>query len=196
MISKTINASTKGVESCRQKLVAVAVPVSNRVSLTPDEQISLNHLLHFLGAYDKYFVAPEGLEIHHPDLENKYFGLEFFGSAKAHSQLLLSSTFYEAFSDYDYVLIYHLDALVFSDQLTEWCNKGYDYIAPPWIKHDDAPYAGKTNFEGKIGNGGYSLRKVESFLEVINSRIGRAPVLCVSESTELAEKTAISIAPL
>jgi len=88
----------------------------------------------------------------------------------AHSQLLLSKGFYEAFSDYDYVLIYHLDALVFSDKLTSWCRKGYDYIAPPWIKHDDAPYSGKAEFEGKIGSGGFSLRKVDSFLKVLNSR--------------------------
>jgi len=59
---------------------------------------------------------------------------------------------------------------VFSDQLTEWCRAGYDYVAPPWVKHEDAPYAGMVEFEGKIGNGGFSLRKIESFLKVINSK--------------------------
>jgi len=59
---------------------------------------------------------------------------------------------------------------VFSDKLADWCHEGYDYIAPPWIKHQDAPYAGNEEFEGKIGNGGFSLRKVESFLKVIHSK--------------------------
>lgn len=154
-----------------KKLVAVLVPLSTRQELTPEEQISLDHLLHYLGKYDKYFVAPDGLDIHHPQLENKYFSRDFFGSAEAHNKMLLSRKFYQAFSDYKYILIYHLDALVFSDQLTEWCERDYDYLAPPWIKHPDAPYAGMEEFENKIGNGGFSLRKVEAFLNVLTSKV-------------------------
>lgn len=153
----------------KSKLVAIVVPLSNRPDLTSAEQISLNHLLHYLRNYDKYFVVPTGLDIRHSEIQNKYFGHDYFGSAEAHSKLLLSTLFYEAFIDYEYILVYHLDALVFSDKLTEWCRKGYDYIAPPWIKHEEAPYAGMPEFEGKIGNGGFSLRKIKSFLKVINS---------------------------
>jgi hypothetical protein len=69
------------------------------------------------------------------------------------------------------MLVYHLDALVFSDRLTQWCNRDFDYIGPPWIKLDDAPYTGMSAFEGKVGNGGFSLRKIESILKVINSSI-------------------------
>ncbi|GAB6194652.1 DUF5672 family protein [Desulfocastanea catecholica] len=151
------------------KLVAIVIPLSNRTELTAAEQISLRHLLHHLGTYDKYFIAPHGLAISHPEVQNKYFDQKYFGSAEAHSKLLLSSLFYKAFKEYKYILIYHLDSLVFSDQLTEWCQQGYDYIAPPWIKHEDAPYAGMTKFEGKVGNGGFSLRRIESFIKVIDS---------------------------
>lgn len=153
------------------KLVAIVVPLSNRVELSASEEVSLSHLLHFLGDYDKYFVAPDGLDIKHSELRNKYFGHEYFGSAEAHSKLLLSEGFYNAFKEYKYILIYHLDALVFSDKLTEWCQKGYDYVAPPWIEHPDAPYVGNLEFEGKIGNGGFSLRKVDSFLKVLKSNV-------------------------
>lgn len=152
------------------KQVAIVIPLSNRPDFTPSELISLRHLLHHLGHYDKYFIAPEGLQIQYPGIELKYFDLQYFGSADAHSRLLLSPLFYKAFDDYDYILIYHLDALVFSDQLSEWCQSGYDYIAPPWIKHKDAPYAGMELFEGKTGNGGFSLRNVKSFLKVLNSK--------------------------
>src|SRR5690606_7208876 len=41
-----------------QKLVAVVVPASDRAELTADEEISLRHLLHFLGDYDRYLVLP------------------------------------------------------------------------------------------------------------------------------------------
>jgi hypothetical protein len=152
-----------------KKMVAIAIPLSSNPDIKAAEQISLRHLLHYLGAYDKYFIVPQGSDFNYPAVKNKYFSPKYFGSAQAHSKLLLSDVFYKSFIEYEYILIYHLDALVFSDQLVEWCQRGYDYIAPPWIKHEKAPYAGMPKFEGKVGNGGFSLRKVDSFLKVINS---------------------------
>ena len=84
--------------------------------------------------------------------------------------MLLSPQFYKRFIDYKFILIYHLDALVFSDQLIEWCEMNYDYIGAPWIKHKDAPYAGNPTYEGRVGNGGFSLRKIGSFLKVLCSK--------------------------
>ena len=152
------------------KLVAVVVPLSNRTTFTEDEKISLKHLLHFLPEYDKYFIAPEGLGVKVQGVDNKYFNAKFFGSLSAHNRLLLSEIFYQTFSDYRFILNYHLDSLVFSDQLTEWCEKDYDFIGPPWIEHEDAPYSDYPIYNGKVGNGGFSLRKIESFLKVLNSR--------------------------
>jgi hypothetical protein len=151
------------------KTVAVVVPLSNRKEFTPEEEISLNHLIRFLGSYDKYFVVPESLQITYPDFGIKRFDEKFFGTALAHTRLIFSPDFYETFADYMYILIYHLDSLVFSDQLAEWCEMGFDYIGAPWIKHEGAPYAGCGYLEDKVGNGGFSLRKVESFLKVIYS---------------------------
>ena len=65
--------------------------------------------------------------------------------------------------------MYQLDCLVFSDRLEEWCGLDLDYIGAPWIQHKDAPYAGMPEYEGKVGNGGLSLRKIESFLKIIYS---------------------------
>ena len=157
--------------------MAVVVPMSNRAELTPDEEISYRHLITYLGDYDKYVVIPESLHINFPGFDTIRFDNSFFGSAEAHSRLLLSSMFYEAFSDYKFILIYHLDALVFSDKLKEWCEKDFDFVGSPWIKVDGAPYSGMPLFEGKVGNGGFSLRKVDSFLKVIYS-----PVLSVDPS--------------
>jgi hypothetical protein len=151
------------------KLVAIVVPLSLQNQFSEAEIVSISHLLHYLKKYDKFFIAPPGSTISHPAFKKKYFDLKYFGSAEAHSKLLLSTIFYETFIEYEYILIYHLDALVFSDELSDWCRKGYDYIAAPWIKHEDAPYAGLPEFEGKTGNGGFSLRRVESFLKVLNS---------------------------
>ena len=152
------------------KLVAIVIPMSNRAELTPDEEISFRHLLYFLGKYDRYLVVPRNLQVSSRGSGIKRFDNKFFGSIKAHNKLMLSNIFYKSFVDYKYILIYHLDSLVFSDQLTQWCEMDYDFIGSPWIKHDEAPYHGMPVYEGKVGNGGFSLRKVKSFLKVINSK--------------------------
>ena len=152
-----------------RKLVAIVVPMFNRVELTPEEEISKKHLLHHLNNYDKYMLVPKSLEIDIPGFKNVYLNKKFFGSLQAHANLLLSDYFYNLFRNYEFIFIYHLDSLVFSDQLVEWCEQGFDYIGAPWIKHKDAPYAGNKDFEGKVGNGGFSLRRVDSFLKMFNS---------------------------
>lgn len=153
-----------------KKRVAVVVPMSMRKEITADEQISLKHLYTNLGGYDKYMIVPKGIDFNVEGFAMLPFSENFFGSVLAHARLILSSKFYEAFSDYEYILMYHLDSLVFSDQLAYWCEAGYDYIGPPWIKHKDAPYAGNKTYEGKVGNGGFTLKKVESCLRVLNSK--------------------------
>ena len=40
----------------------------------------------------------------------------------------MKEKFYRAFADYEYILIYQLDCLVFASSLEEWCGKGWDYV--------------------------------------------------------------------
>ena len=82
------------------KTVAIAVPVSKRQDLTPEEIVSLRHLEHFLGKYDKYTIAAKSFKVNLPGFGVKRFPEKFFGSIKAHTRLLLSSRFYEAFQEY------------------------------------------------------------------------------------------------
>lgn len=153
--------------STHHKRVAIVVPMHNRSHLTPDEQISFQHLTHYFAAYDKYLVVPDSLEVNLPECSIKRFEAEYFGSVAANTKLLLSEEFYHAFSEYEYILIYHLDALVFSDQLLAWCDLGLDYIGPPWIPCADSPWVKNS----RVGNGGFSLRKIESFLKVFRSHV-------------------------
>ena len=144
--------------------VAIVVPMY-RQGLGADERISYQHLCHFLGNFDKYLVTPQSLEVNLDGLIVKRFPNEFFKNTITYSALLLSREFYEAFSSYDFILIYQLDALVFSDQLIDWCARSWDYIGAPWIKCEDADFIDVPT----VGNGGFSLRKVKSFLRVIES---------------------------
>lgn len=149
-----------------KNLVAIIIPLSNRAHLTESEKISLKHLEYYLGNYDKYFLAPKDLEFSYENYPISRFDGKYFGSLTAHNRLLFSKEFYNRFCDYKYILIYHLDSLVFKDTLEKWCSLDFDYLAPPWIKGPDLPWLK----ENGVGNGGLSLRKVDSFLKLLNSK--------------------------
>jgi hypothetical protein len=149
-----------------KQLVAIVVPLSDRPQLTTDELISLRHLVHYLGDYPKYLVGSEATGIEIPGFEMKRFSPRYFGSADAYKRLVLSRQFYTSFAAYEYILIYHLDALVFSDQLREWCAAGFDYLGAPWLRSPDDPTQGFS----RVGNSGFSLRSVSAALRVIDSR--------------------------
>jgi hypothetical protein len=146
--------------------VAVAITLSHRTAYTDDEEVAFRHVRHYLARYDKYVVVPRSHGVRYPGLTPMRFDDRYFGSSRAHAALLLSDDFYRAFSDYEFLLVYHLDALVFSDQLAEWCDAGYDFIGPPWLVCADTPHI----TEAKVGNGGFSLRRVSSFRRVLRSR--------------------------
>ncbi len=141
------------------------MPVQYRSELTPEEEISFRHLVHFLGRYDKYLIAPKSSKVDYPGFSIKRFNDRYFGSAAAYSKLMLSPKFYEIFREYKYILIYHLDSLVFSDRLLEWCETDLDYIGPPWLQSQDSSWVKVP----RVGNGGFCLRKIESILKVTYS---------------------------
>lgn len=151
----------------RNATVAVVVPISTRAELDPLEEVSYRHLRHHLGAYDTYIVAPRSLDVRIEGAKVAPFSGRFFGSVEANRRLMLSPEFYGRFSGYDYILLYHLDALVFSDELAYWCAQGWDYIGPPWLRDPNQPEAGFTG----VGNGGFSLRRISSFLRVLESQV-------------------------
>lgn len=148
------------------KKVAILVPMSNRPRLTADEEISMRQLRHYFGNYDKFLIAPEGVAFDFEGFGVKRFPQRFFGSAAAHSRLLAMPSFYKQFADYEFVFFHHLDALAFSDQLPEWCATDIDYIGPPWIQCVDSPWVDRP----RVGNGGFTLLRIEKALLALNSR--------------------------
>jgi hypothetical protein len=139
----------------------VVVPF-HRAELDESERISLRHLNHYLASYDRYLLMPRSLHGGPEGFDAKRFPDTFFESRRGYSALLLSRAFYRSFSDYDYILVYQLDSLVFSDELSQWCAKGYDYIGAVHTIGENPPCAGQ---------GGFSLRRIESFLAVLSSKV-------------------------
>lgn len=146
--------------------VAIATPVY-KPGLTPDEELSLGRALEVLARYDHYLVAPRGLDLsvyqalfqrYGKTLRVRWFDRRCFGSLQAYCRLLNTGSFYRAFRNYEFLLIYQLDCYVFRDELLDWCRRGYDYIGAPWFRRYD--HAAPTDEMIGMGNGGLSLRRV------------------------------------
>lgn len=149
------------------KWVTVVIPVYKEV---PDEleKISLRQIMSILNGYRIAIVAPNDIDLSfYKRLGIKEYvtlSPEWFLSVESYSELCISPKFYELFLEYEYILIYQLDAFVFSDKLLEFCDKGYDYIGAP------VPKASWEGVPYYVGNGGFSLRKVSKCLEMTRNR--------------------------
>lgn len=149
--------------------VAIVIPIYKN-DPNSDDLISLRHLQKYLGKYDRYFVAPENInakKYKQKDIKIIKYDRKFFLSTKSYNQLLLQQDFYEKFSKYEFILIYQLDALVFSDELINWCRQDYDYIAAPWFNSIIGRLSHMKGHPSTGGNGGFSLRRVQSALKVL-----------------------------
>ena len=167
--------------------VAILVPL-HTLTLTSEEQISFRHLRRYLGDRETFLVLPEGLAGTIDDLPSRRFDARYFTSHRAHQRLMLDSRLYESFAAYTFVLVYHLDSLVLSDELGRWCGEPYDYVGAPWTTRDAD---GAPRFAG-VGNGGFSLRRVSACLRALEA--GREPAARVQTGAQFATATATRIA--
>ena len=144
---------------------AVVIPVY-KSELNELEKISLAQVRKILKNYPIIFVAPAEVKYPYftPSDSVVYFPPQFFQGVQTYNYLMMSPNFYAAFKDFEYILIYQLDAFVFRDELEYFCSLGYDYIGAPWPKiyRDNV----KENFSC-VGNGGFSLRNVKNSYELL-----------------------------
>ena len=119
---------------------------------------------------DKYIEILRGLSVFHKNISVKKFNDFYFQSVNEYNTLMLTLEFYKQFSDYNHILIYQTDAYVFRDELDYWVSKDLDYIGSPL--EDKSGHVNKfsNGFLNKGGNGGFSLRRVDSFIKVLSSK--------------------------
>jgi len=149
--------------------VAVIIPAYLEV-LNRYQSASLIRCSSVLKRYPIILVCKPDLDTaiykkHIPGLQIEYFNKEYFKNIAGYNKLLLSYGFYNRFRNFEYILLYQLDAWVFRDELEDWCNQGYDFIGAPWFEgwHEAKP---ESRIIG-VGNGGFSLRRIQSFLNLL-----------------------------
>jgi hypothetical protein len=153
---------------------AVAIPLY-KPELSAAERISIDRTVDVLADRSLFLVGPARLgsyldalcKRYQRRLQYKTFEDRFFCGIKGYNSLMRSRDFYQSFSDHSHLLISQTDALVLSDQLDLWCERGYSYVGAPWFVGGSEPRL-PLEFLG-VGNGGFSLRKVSDFLRVLTT---------------------------
>ncbi|WQJ53288.1 MAG: hypothetical protein [Wendovervirus sonii] len=152
------------------KKCIIVIPVYKQ-KLTNEEKICLFQCINILGnKFEICLVYPESLDIaYYQRISNGFnFNLlacndQYFVSTASYSLLCENPDFYNCFFEYTYMLIYQLDGWVFVNELEYFLNQDYDYNGSPWP-------AGSYGFGyEKVGNGGVSLRKIQTFIKLCES---------------------------
>jgi hypothetical protein len=137
------------------------------------EQASYRQCVTVLRDHPLFLVCPESLNAEWyidsaaeigARIACERFDDTFFSGVAAYNNLVKALFFYERFATHEYILIYQLDAWVFRDELLFWCGKGFDCIGAPW-------YSDGGELLPEAGNGGFSLRKVASFLRLLSGEL-------------------------
>lgn len=152
----------------------VAIPIY-KTELSAAEALSIARTVDVLGHHTLYFIGPARLSAYLDALCHRYgprvgfktFDDRFFSGIAGYNSLMRSVDFYRSFSNHSYLLIAQTDALVVSDQLNHWCERGYSYIGAPWFVGGSEPRQ-PLEFFG-VGNGGFSLRKLSDCLRVLST---------------------------
>lgn len=150
-----------------------------KLNLTDGEVDVIQYSLKNLKNHDTYFVAPSGLLLSWykkfwPKAKFLTCPDVYFTSPQAYSQLMLGAGFYQYFASYSHMLVLQTDAVVLADRLEEWMQSPYDYVGAPWPKpysitlKDTGNGFNNQTFTIAVGNGGFSLRRINACIRAIN----------------------------
>lgn len=166
------------MSSNRKNNVVLVIPVfsdhpskNELISITKTVQILQNRILRIL--------HPECLDISAfksvvPTRINSENTIEFvsfpaihFAGIRMYNTWFLTSGFYENFINFEFLCFIQTHAFLFSDDLDHWLDQYWDYIGAPWFEGWD-----KGDYEKIIsaGNGGFSLRRINPIIHVLNSK--------------------------
>lgn len=145
----------------------VVIIIAHKENLNWFEKIGLRQCVRILGKHPISIICPRGLDVSEYKKvgSNIKFDFEdpaFFSSFEASNYFKTIPFIYRKYRDYEFILFCELDSFVFSDKLDYWCDRGYDYVGAPWFEGYGKPISDKMC---GVGNGGVSLRKVESHLK-------------------------------
>ncbi|MEI6265405.1 MAG: DUF5672 family protein [Sphingobacteriia bacterium] len=149
----------------------VIIPIY-REFLYENEVFAINQCLKIIKNRPIRFISYAKLNFEYykknfPGIKFDIFDQKYFSSIRGYNKLLLSKDLYSKYFNFNFILIYQTDCWIFKDELKFWCNKKFDFIGAPWFEG-----YGNANENSQligIGNGGFSLRNIQSALKVLSS---------------------------
>lgn len=153
----------------KDKKVAVVI-IDYKSHLNDFEYTSIDRCFDVLRNRDIFVMLPEGISNHEYAYIASLYGTNvryiydnegWFSSWAKYSHYCFRPEFYQMFSEYEYMLIYQTDCYIFEDNLDYFINLNYNYYGAPWYQFR------------RCGNGGFSLRKIDAFIENTTNRPDR-----------------------
>ena len=155
----------------RKRCCIVLVVYKHLDQYDENEQQAFRNLLQVFFNRDFYIVCPRPLVEEYsqyaPCIALEVDSLSYSG----YNNLCKSVGFYQTFLDlgYRYMCLVQLDVWVFQDNLEYFLNefdeKGYDYVGAAW-------YGVHFCRDGVVGNGGFCIRRLETFRNICREGVG------------------------
>ena len=154
-----------------RKRCVVVVPIYKRLEdYDENERQAFNQIFRTFVARDIVLVCPHSLSEYYKDFNRYCLDSRYF-TYSGYNELCKSEFFYRMFLDkgYRYMCLVQLDVWVFQDNLEyflrEFDEKGYDYLGAAW-------YGVCFTRDGKVGNGGFCIRRLSKFAEICREGVG------------------------
>jgi hypothetical protein len=155
---------------------SVIIPIYRQIPLE-FEMISLKQCCKILADYQMIIITYETLNLaeyikifgeQKIKYKIEYFPEKYFDGIDGYNTLMFSDKFYKRFLDYEYILIYQLDAYVFSPDLDYWLKQSYDYIGGPTF--NEIRHTLKLKWTGHF-NGGFCIRRTHTFYHLSSMKL-------------------------
>ena len=153
--------------------VCIVTPF-HKSNLNESEKLSLKTIQKHFKNEKKFLVTFDENKIDLPNFERINFSKIFFENIQGYNNLCTSAEFYRSFLDFEYMLICQLDVIVLKNDLIEFISKNISYIGAPTGKKSPFDRSRKKLWGRRyFCNGGFSLRKTNDFIRVLeSSKIG------------------------
>jgi hypothetical protein len=157
--------------------LCILIPLHRNLQ-TFEEKISVAFLNALFKNEKKIFLSPVGFQadLFLSGAEFLFLNKKFFSYPHGYNRLLLRKKIYTKLRHYKYMLIYQLDCIVFKNDLERWIQADFDYIGSPWFMDENKV---STDVPFSVGNGGFSLRKISTALEILSTPIKRGSLFPV-----------------
>jgi hypothetical protein len=165
-----------------QQKFAIVSPYQG-LPLNSVSRLSFSQTARIMPGHRWIFALPQGADTSElrslrGDIEFRFFPQRYFVSKRAAQLFYMHPTFYENFSEFDYILIHQPDVYVFNDHLAEWVRhmseNSWDYVGAPWLNHQWLNLARNPvarlpwhwMLREKVGSGGFSIRNPRKFAKI------------------------------